>query len=186
MIKRKKWPLAKAMSRLRTQNLKSKQEYRVWIKSLPKGFPIPYNPERYYGKEFPGWLKYLSIEYVTQSELKSIVDANKISTVEEYRDFAREYKSELCIPVYPEKVYASLGQQFIGFRRLLFSKKKCLSCASKWAEQSGIQSYAEWKSAGRKRIPKEVYFYYRHSKEIDFKKFLRGGYYESDSCTCGK
>lgn len=182
--RRKKWPIAKAIARLRTQGLRSRDDFRRWRSGFSRHFPIPYNPEVYYGDEFPGWVTFLTISFVSQVELRVIVQENKLDSKEKYKKFAREFRDILYIPVAPERVYPSLGQKFMGYKNLLYKKKTCISCASKWASESGITTYTEWKKVGRKQIPKDIFFYYRLSGEIDFKKFLQGGYYESNSCTC--
>jgi len=67
---------------------------------------------------------------------------------------------------------------------MLFKKMDCLSCASKWAMNSGIQTATQWRILGRKVIPSTMHANLKRYRNIDNKYFLRGGYYESNSCTC--
>lgn len=183
--------LQSAMRIVRGQLFESREEYRAWHTANSKckenyKFPLPYNPDTYY-KDFPGWAVFFGTEFVTENELYNIVQLNEISTEEDYRAFAREYKRELRIPVFPEKHYTNKirGLKFRGFRKLLYRESTCLSCASLWASSQTYKSKYAWKKAGRKKIPKSIFPYYRN-ESIDFKKFLNGGYYEGNCCSCKK
>jgi len=181
------WSYNESAEFLSTSELSTKEEFRDWLLEQPRSFPIPANPDTHY-PEFVGWGVFLGSKYVTQEELANITKEMQITSVDMYRFFARQTTEYLKIPIFPEDYYKRLGGKFIGFRAILYRKKRCISCASKWASDSIITSHTKWVyTIGRSLVPKcipiDLSEYGLESKP-DINKFLKGGFYEVDRCTC--
>jgi hypothetical protein len=181
------WGYNESAEFLSTSGLSTKDDFRYWLLDQPWSFPIPANPDTYY-PEFQGWGIFLGSKYVSQEELASITKEMQITSIDMYRVFARQTTAYLKIPIFPEDYYNRLGCKFIGFRSILYKRKRCLSCASKWAFDSIITSHTKWVyTIGRSLIPKcipiDLSEYGLESKP-EIIKFLNGGFYEVNRCTC--
>lgn len=185
MAKVYRFSLIESMEFIAGLNFKSREDFRSWREKQPEGWPIPYNPEKYY-RGFPGWVVFLGSGFVSQIELRAIVQDNKIQCEELYRKFARDFGDVLRIPVYPEKHYRTKGQVFMGFKKLLYRHQRCLSCASLFAKKSGITSATMWRRQGRRKIPRDMPLELSEYGDIDVELFLSGKYYEANKCTCEK
>lgn len=173
-----------AVAFLASYRLSTRCEYRDFVSMLGSWFPLPYNPEQYYSDSFVSWLDFLSCRCVTQQELALLCRKHRIYDVDAYMSFVKVYGKKLRMPIAPEAAYPRQGEDFVGFKVILKKEMRCLSCASHWAMNSGIEKHYKWRKVGRAGIPSSIHVNLRKYGDIDFNKFLKGDYYDSYSCTC--
>lgn len=173
-----------AVDYLAGYRLSSRAEYRDFVSSICVQFPLPYNPDQFYGSKFVCWNEFLSSSLVSQCELKALCLKYNLVTTASYISFVKIYGKRLRMPLHPDHSYPNQGEKFIGFKRLLNKSVRCLSCASFWAKNSGIKTRSEWRELGRSVIPTSIHLNLSSYGSVKFSKFIKGDYYDSNCCTC--
>ncbi len=173
-----------AVDFISTYRFSSRSDYRNFLNSVDHRLPLPYNPEQFYIDDFKSWSDFLSSNIVSQEELSIICNKHNLRNVGHYTSFVKVYGKKLRMPLSPERHYSGLGERFVGFKKLLQKNFLCISCASKWAMNSGIKKKSEWRKLGRSFIPITIHINLARYENVDFDKFIKGEYYDSYSCTC--
>jgi superfamily II DNA or RNA helicase len=104
---------------VRSFNLKSNKEWRVWSKSEELPSDIPVSPDKTYKKsnEWQGWGDWLGTQtkptnhksYLSLDEAKIIVHKLKLNSNKKYNELHKSGTIPLNIPLKPDRVYQTLG-----------------------------------------------------------------------------
>jgi superfamily II DNA or RNA helicase len=104
---------------VRTLNIKSNKEWRIWSKSEELPIDIPASPDKTYKKsnEWQGWGDWLGTNtkptnhksYLSFEEAKIIIHKLKLASNKRYNEFHRSGRIPLNIPFKPDRVYKTLG-----------------------------------------------------------------------------